>query len=77
MESFVPPENIKRVFVFADKDKSETGLTSAKKLVETLWALGIQASIQLPPSEISEGSKGFDWLDEYLLNGTSKFPKFG
>jgi putative DNA primase/helicase len=76
MESFVPPENIKRLFVFADKDKSETGLTSAKKLVESSWAKGIQASIQLPPSEIPDSGKGIDWLDEYLLTGTSLFPKF-
>lgn len=75
MEHFVPPEGVKKVIVFADKDRSQTGQNSAVKLVERLWALGIQAHIELPPCEIPDGTKGVDWLDVLNLHGVAAFPK--
>jgi len=76
MDGFIPPENVKRLIVFADKDRSQAGLMSARKLVENLIAKGIDASIQLPPSEIPDMQKGIDWLDELLTNGKAAFQAF-
>jgi putative DNA primase/helicase len=75
MEQFTPPDHVKRVIVFADKDLSNTGQTSAQRLVERLWAMGVKASIELPPTLIPEGAKGIDWLDEWNLHGKLNFPK--
>lgn len=75
MEQFMPPDHVKRVIIFADKDLSNTGQSSAQKLVERLWAMDVKASIELPPSLIPEGAKGIDWLDEWNLHGKLNFPK--
>lgn len=75
MESFVPPETVKRVIVFADKDRSMTGQNAATRLVEALWSKGFKASIELPPQEIPEDSKGIDWLDVLNREGVAAFPK--
>ena len=74
MEQFTPPKNVKAVIIFADKDASGVGHTSAQKLKERLLSKGIKAFICLPKSEIPVGSKGIDWLDELQLKGIFGFP---
>jgi len=66
LEEFVPPEGITKVIVFADKDRSGRGETSARKLVESLWKRGIQATIEIPNLPIEPGKKGVDWADALL-----------
>jgi len=61
--NFEPPEGVKRVVIWADKDRSGAGEKSAQKLKERLNEKGIPAVIMLPEPPIPEGSKGIDWLD--------------
>ena len=63
MEEFIPPKGIKKVEIYADKDRSETGIVAAKKLASRLRDKGIEAVIKLPKASIPEGKKGIDWLD--------------
>lgn len=81
LPEFVPPADVTRVFVFADKDRPSkpypkgAGQEKALELVKRLWALGFQASLALPPSEIPEGAKSVDWLDEFTQSGAEPFKK--
>lgn len=63
MEEFIPPKGITKVLIFADKDRSETGIEAAKKLACRLRSQSIEVEIKLPKAEIPEGKKGIDWLD--------------
>lgn len=74
LEQFTPPKNVRAVIIFADKDVSGTGQSSAKILKERLFSMGIKAFICLPKSEIPVNSKGIDWLDELQLKGVFGFP---
>lgn len=62
LEAFEPPPDIKRLFVFADKDRSGTGEKVAQRLVERMWARGLQAAIYLPALELGD-AKSVDWND--------------
>lgn len=79
LPSWVPPRDVQRVVVFGDKDvpsklyPNGAGQEAAKLLVSTLWARGIKASLAIPSSDIPEGSKSVDWLDEYVNRGASAF----
>jgi phage/plasmid primase-like uncharacterized protein len=76
---FRPPPGVRRVLVFADKDKPTqhhpegVGLEAARALVEALGEAGIPASIQLPKSDIPDGAKSVDWLDEFVNVGSPAF----
>ena len=74
LEEFYPPKNVKAVIIFADNDLSGVGQKSAKILKEKLNSKGIKAYISLPKSDIPEGSKGIDWLDELNTKGVFAFP---
>ncbi|MBE6423121.1 toprim domain-containing protein [Succinivibrio dextrinosolvens] len=74
LETFTPPKNVRAVIIFADKDKSGAGQSSAKKLKERLLSMGIKAFICLPKSEIPVKAKGVDWLDELQKKGVFGFP---
>jgi putative DNA primase/helicase len=63
LQNFVPPEGVKRVIIWADKDRSGAGEYSARVLKDQLWAMGIPTMIMLPKSDIPEGEKSIDWLD--------------
>lgn len=70
LEKFVPPKSVKKVIVFADKDRSERGIEAALVLAKRLRELGFEVEIKLPKAEIPEGKKGIDWLD--VLNMVQK-----
>lgn len=69
MEAFQPPPGVKRVVIYADKDRPSKyhpvghGQAAAKALAERLWQNGIQAGIEIPAVEIPADKKGIDWLD--------------
>jgi phage/plasmid primase-like uncharacterized protein len=69
MAEFVPPDGIRRVLIYADRDRpcrshpAGHGLEAAKALAGRLWRTGIRAAIQLPPDDIPAHQKGIDWLD--------------
>lgn len=69
MQSFIPPEGVKSVYVFADNDKSSGGQFAAYKCKERLTALGFEVKCYLPRPHSKDGNfagKSFDWLDHYL-----------
>lgn len=79
MPEFLPPRDVKRVVVFGDKDRPSqlypkgAGQEKAQELVKRLWALGVKASLALPPSEIPPNAKSVDWLDEFVNAGAEPF----
>jgi putative DNA primase/helicase len=65
------PTSVKTIFIWADKDKSKTGIKAAEELKNKLRLDGKDVTILLPPIELAEDSKGLDWLDilnEYGVN---------
>jgi putative DNA primase/helicase len=56
VESFIPPEEVVRVVIFADNDENFTGQAAAYKLANRLVMSGIEAEVRLP-------SVAGDWAD--------------
>jgi putative DNA primase/helicase len=57
MESFVVPQSVRELIIFADHDRSERGQKAARKLARRTIAAGIKTKILIPPVA------GTDWLD--------------
>lgn len=74
MELVDIPETVRHVVIWADLDRSGTGLKSAQILGERLTALGKTFEICMPNMPIPEGSKGVDWLEVWLAQGAEGFP---
>lgn len=69
------PEKVKLVFIFEDKDRSETGQKAAAALRERLEAEGRIAVVCSISDAIPEGSHGLDWNDILSLpDGARRFP---
>lgn len=62
LEAFEVPPQVKRLLIFADKDRQGRGEEAAKKLKNRLKQLSVE--VFLPPSPIPESLKGIDWLDD-------------
>lgn len=78
MSKWTPPEGVKRVLIFADRDRPgpdglETGREAAKKLGQNLAARGIHGNILFPTMEIPEGSHSADWNDVLMMG--EEFPR--
>lgn len=71
---FEPPKGVHTVLVFADKDANSVGQNDAQKLINKLRAEGILGIRVLPKTAIPEGSKGIDWNDILINEGTFGFP---
>jgi len=74
LESFLPPDDVDSVLLWADKDKSFAGKKSSDKLKAKLDDLGYGSLILYPPIKIPEIKKGVDWLDVLNSSGKSAFP---
>ena len=74
MELVDIPENVRHVVIWADLDRSGTGLKSANVLGERVAALGKTFEICIPDVAIPEGAKGVDWLEVWLDKGIEGFP---
>lgn len=80
LEHFEAPPEVRRVIVFADKDRPTAqhprghGQEAARQLVQRLWAKGIQASAIVPAGDIPAGQKSLDWLDILNRDGAQAFP---
>ena len=74
LEKVQIPEHVTHVVIFADKDRSGTGQTSAIVLQERLIAEGIKVIIRLPKRALRDGEKGVDWLDVLNEDGADNFP---
>ena len=69
------PKVVKAVFIFADRDKSQTGQNAAIKLRDRLLESRIPSVICLPsPDMLVLNEKGVDWNDVIRLRGPSAFP---
>jgi len=57
LSKFEPPEGIKSLIIYGDRDFSFTGQAAAYELARRMQAKGIGVEVALPPDE------GQDWLD--------------
>jgi len=79
LEKFTPPESVKKVLIFADKDLSTKqhpaghGQEAARKLVQRLWQMNIRVSLAIPVDDIPAGHKSLDWNDMLRQNGRCAF----
>lgn len=55
MESFVPPELVKRVTIYADNDPHFAGQSAAYSCAKRLHAMGVECSVEIPEDK--------DWND--------------
>lgn len=76
LEAFEPPKQVKKVIIWADKDKSHTGLLSANKLKARLEEKGIEVLVALPAMPIPKKAKSVDWNDVLEKQGILGFPSF-
>ena len=68
MESLNIPDSVKKIYIWADLDKSATGLRAAEKLAARLKAEGRTAFVLLPEGPIPDGQKSLDWLDVFNID---------
>lgn len=73
MEQFVPPPEVTKVVIFADKDQSGAGQLSAAKLAQRLLMLDRDVVILQPRPPIPSGAAGIDWNDVLLTQGPTGF----
>lgn len=78
LESFVPPDSARTLFIWADLDREHRGKRrgeeAAKRLSERLEQCGIQSQTFLPPLPIPAGAKGVDWNDVWTILRFGGFP---
>lgn len=58
IESFIPPQEVRKVIIFGDNDESGTGQAVAWALAKRLIAAGLAVEVKLPERI------GTDWADE-------------
>lgn len=69
----IPADQYDEVFIFADKDKSGTGLKHARLLADRVTAEGMTAYIMMPPQPRPNDKKSVDWLDTLVEQGSGPF----
>lgn len=74
MEKFTPPPGVRKLVIWADRDRSGAGERAAKALKARMWSLGIEAAIMLPGTPIPPDRKGVDWNDVLMEQGVYGFP---
>lgn len=68
LKQVVIPKTVKKVVIWADKDRSFAGQNAAKVLAERLYEEGFEVFIKLPQIEIPKTKKSLDWLDVHNAN---------
>ena len=63
LEAVEVPPQVKRLLIFADKDRSGRGEDAAHRL-KSRYSDKLSVEILLPPSPIKEAVSGIDWLDD-------------
>lgn len=74
LQGFEPPTGTQRLVIWADHDRSRTGIEAARLLQKRLWPRDIQVQIQLPDYRIPENAKSIDWNDIWQQTGRMGFP---
>ncbi len=67
MTKYEPTANIKNVVIWADNDKNEAGIKTAKELANKLQKQGVNVEINLPKQQ------GYDFLDALNSNTTKLY----
>ena len=75
LEQFEVPEGVHTVLIWADKDRSMTGETSAQILETRLKDQGINVYVFVPAMPIPARAKGVDWNDVLMHQGFLGFPR--
>lgn len=79
METMILPSEIKRIIILVDKDIPKNGNprgageVGAKRLITRLWGEGRRAVMFVPPGDIPEGKKSWDWNDVVLAHPDGDF----
>jgi phage/plasmid primase-like uncharacterized protein len=73
MKNWLPPVGVKKVFIFADLDKTNTGEVAAQTLYDKLTDKGIVCYICLPDDE--SHLSNVDWADVLEIHGINAFPE--
>lgn len=73
MTSFVVPDGVRKIVVFADKDVSTGGQNAAGRLASRLIQEGRDVLVCLPEGDIPEGAKSLDWNDVLMAQGHEGF----
>lgn len=60
---------MKIIHIWADKDKSGTGLNEALKAANVYESLGLKVYVHLPDDQIEDEKKSLDYLDIYIKYG--------
>ena len=63
LERFEPPDGLRRLTIWADRDRSRAGELAALALRDRLEAVGIATAVRLPESAITRDRKSVDWAD--------------
>ncbi|MEA3410080.1 MAG: toprim domain-containing protein [Pseudomonadota bacterium] len=74
LAAFEPPPGVRRVVVWADKDRSGKGESVARRLEKRLRQTGVDALVLRPPLPIADAEKGVDWADVLAGQGVYGFP---
>lgn len=80
LEAFTPPDYIRWLIAFADKDRGTLqhplghGQDAAKRLVARMWERGIKAMAVVPSDPVPDTAKSVDWLDVLNRRGKAGFP---
>jgi hypothetical protein len=72
LEQVIVPKHVKYVFIFADKDRSGAGQSSANKLAKRLREEGFIVFVMIPHGDYGD-CKGIDWLDMLNRFGAESF----
>lgn len=75
LEAFQPPEGVRMVHIWSDKDRGGAGQKSTEVLRKRLQADGYYpTALHVPGLEIPADGKGVDWLDVLNQQGLMGFP---
>lgn len=72
---FRPPKGVRKVVIWADRDKALGGQAYAAQAAHVLLMDGYSVEVLLPPLTIPNEGKGVDWADVWCQLGAGGFPK--
>ena len=72
LERVTIPNHVKRVLIFADKDRTGTGERAASMLAQRLEALGVAVRVVAIQDEIPDGVDGIDFNDLLCRGGKDR-----
>ncbi|WP_298636654.1 toprim domain-containing protein [uncultured Umboniibacter sp.] len=74
LPSFRPPARVRKVHIFADKDRSNDGQSKGARLRDALLASGVDAELHIPEGQIRDAAKSLDFAEVLDRFGAGAFP---